>query len=72
MSKELWLRIREFLFWVILVLCCVIIFICNQYSGYRTAEKDILKSCLSNNEFIIEGVRFVCVSCGTDKKLKEE
>ena len=66
------ITIKEILFWAILVFCCVIVFICNQYSGYRMAERDILRSCISNSEFTIEGVRLVCISCGTDKKVKEE
>ena len=60
--------IKEILFWAILAFCCVIVFICTQYSGYRMAERDILRSCISNSEFTIEGVRLVCISCGTDKK----
>lgn len=66
------IMIKEILFWVILAACCVIVFICNQYSGYRMAEKDILRSCMSNSEFTIEGIRLVCISCGTDKNEGEK
>lgn len=72
MSKELLLTIKELLFWVTLVACSVVVFVGNQYVGYRLAEKDILKSCISNSEFTIEGVRLVCIRCPTDKKAKEE
>lgn len=63
---------KEILFWMILVVGLVIIFITNQYVGYKRSEKDILNSCLSNNEVTIDGVRLVCFSCGTDKNVKEE
>lgn len=72
MSKEIWLRIREILFWMTLVACSTIVFVCNQYSGHKLAEKDIFKSCLSTNEFTIDGVKFICVKCATDKTAKEK
>ena len=64
--------IKEILYWIILVICFAIIAICDQYLGYKRAEKDILMSCLSNNEFTVKGMRLVCVRCPRDKERTEE
>ena len=72
MSKELWLTIKESCFWMFMLICFIVVFICNQYAGYRQAEKKILVSCVSNNEFVIDDIKFVCVKCPTYKKEKDE
>ena len=70
--KMFWLKIKEFCFWMFMLICFIVVLICNQYAGYRQAEKKILVSCVSNNEFVIEDVKFVCVKCpkrnSNDKK----
>ena len=64
--------IKETLSWMVLIACFLLVLICNQYLGYKLSEKNILKSCLTNNEFTIEGVKLICVKCATNKKAKEE
>ena len=63
---------KEFCFWLVMIVCLIGLLLCNQYTGYKQAEKNILVSCISNNEFVIEDVKFVCVKCpkrnSNDKK----
>ena len=70
--KMLWLKIKEFCFWLVMMICFIGLLLCNQYAGYRQAEKNILVSCVSNNEFVIEDIKFACVKCpkrnNNDKK----
>lgn len=63
--------VREILYWIILITCFAIISIGDQYLGYKRAEKDILMSCLSDNEFTVKGMRLVCVRCPIDKGRNE-
>lgn len=66
--KMLWIKIKEYLFWLTMMICFIVVLICNQYAGYKQAEKNILVSCVSNDEFVIEDVRFACIRCPSDKK----
>lgn len=70
--KMLWLKIKEFCFWMFMLICFIIVLICNQYAGYKQAEKNIMKSCVANDKFEIEGIEFVCIKCpkrnNNDKK----
>ena len=70
--KMFWIKIKEFCFWMFMLICFIVVLICNQYAGYKQAEKNILVSCVSNNEFVIEDIKFVCVKCSkgnnNDKK----
>ena len=66
--KILWLKIKEFCSWMFMLICFIVVLICHQYAGYRQAEKKILVSCVSNNEFVIEDIKFACIKCPSDKK----
>lgn len=66
--KMFWLEIKEFCFWMFMLICFIVVLVCNQYAGYRQAEKNILVSCVSNNEFVVEDIKFACVKCPSDKK----
>ena len=56
---------KDFLFCIFMLICLVGLCLCNQYSGYKQAEKNILKSCVANDSFEIEDIKFVCVKCPT-------
>lgn len=60
--------IKEVLFWLCMLTCMIALFLCNQYAGYRQAERDILKSCVANNELVIDDIKFACIKCPSDKK----
>ena len=63
---------KEFCFWLGMLACMIGLFMCNQYAGYKQAEKNILKSCVTNDSFEIEGIKFACIKCpkrnNNDKK----
>ena len=42
---------KEFCFWLGMLACMIGLFMCNQYAGYKQAEKNILKSCVTNDSF---------------------
>lgn len=66
------IKYKEFFFWLGMLICFTGLLICNQYSGYKQAEKNILKSCVTNDSFEIEDMKFVCIKCpkrnNNDKK----
>ena len=66
--KEFLITLKETLFWMFMLICFIVVLICNQYAGYKQAEKKILVSCVSNNEFVVEDIKFACVKCPSDKK----
>jgi hypothetical protein len=70
--KEFLSKLGEVLSWMFMLICFIVVLICNQYAGYRQAERDILKSCVANNELIIDDIKFACVKCpkrnNNDKK----
>ena len=72
MIKEFLITLKETLFWLFMLIFLIVILICNQYAGYRQAEKNIMKSCVANDKFEIEGIEFVCIKCpkrnNNDKK----
>ena len=70
--KKFIIKYKEFFFWLGMFICFIGLLICNQYAGYKQAEKNIMKSCVANDKFEIEGIEFVCIKCpkrnNNDKK----
>ena len=66
--KMFWLRIKEYLFWLSMLIRFIAVLISNQYAGYKQAEKKILVSCVKDGYFLVNDIRFVCVRCPSDKK----
>ena len=64
----LWLRIKEFCFWMFMLICFIVVLICNQYAGYKQSEKNILVSCIKDGYFLVNDIKFACVKCPSDKK----
>lgn len=51
---------KDFLFWLSILFCILILCICEQYTGYEHAEKNFIKSCITKNEVVVDGIRFAC------------
>ena len=51
---------KEFLFWLFMIMCIIGLSICEQYTGYEHAEKNFIKSCITKNEVVVDGIRFAC------------
>lgn len=70
--KKFIIKYKEFFFWLGMIICFIGLLICNQYTGYKQAEKNFLKSCITKNELVIEGIEFACIKCpkrnNNDKK----
>ena len=66
--KMFWLRIKEYLFWLSMLICFIVVLICNQYAGYRQAENKILVSCVKDGYFLVNDIKFACIRCPSDKK----
>ena len=66
--KMFWLRIKEYLFWLSMLICFIAVLISNQYAGYKQAEKKILVSCVKDGYFLVNDIKFACIRCPSDKK----
>ena len=63
---------KEFCFWLLMIICFIGLLMCNQYAGWKQAEKKFLKSCITTNELVLDDVKFACIQCpkrnNNDKK----
>lgn len=66
--KMFWLRIKEYLFWLSMLICFIVVLICNQYAGYKQAEKKILVSCVKDGYFLVNDIKFACIRYPSDEK----
>ena len=66
--KKFLIKYKEFFFWLGMFICFIGLLLCNQYAGYKQAEKNIMKSCISNDSFEIEGIKFDCIKCPSKKE----
>ena len=54
---------KEFCFWLVMIVCFIGLLLCNQYTGYKQAEKNFLKSCITQNELVLDDIKFACIQC---------